>query len=84
MALLEVYSHFKKADISSLSNNELRTLCLTFIDKIQVTYSRDNDFTLSINYRLNPFVDLEISTGQITEELMKQLPEKPKDLKLKK
>ncbi|MBT2683373.1 recombinase family protein [Bacillus sp. ISL-37] len=83
-ALLVVYSHFKKADISSLSNNELRTLYLTFIDKIQVTYSKDNDFKLSINYRLNPFVDLEISTGQITEELMKQLPEKPKDLKMKK
>ena len=84
MALLEVYSHFKNADIPSLFNNELRTLCLTFIDKINLTYSRDNNFTLSINYRLNPFVELETSTGQITEELMKQLPEKPKDLKLKK
>jgi site-specific DNA recombinase len=83
MALLEVYSHFKRADISSLLNNELRTLCLTFIDKIKLTYKRDNDFTLSINYRLNPFVELENSTGQITEELMKQLPEKPKDPKLK-
>lgn len=83
MALLEVYSHFKRADISSLENNELRTLCLTFIDKIKLTYSKDNDFTLSINYRLNPFVELEGCTGQITEELMKQLPEKPKDLKLK-
>ncbi|MBM7662262.1 DNA invertase Pin-like site-specific DNA recombinase [Bacillus mesophilus] len=84
MALLEVYSHFKKADISSLLNNELRTLCLTFIDKIKLTYSKDNDFMLSINYRLNPFVEIETSTGQITEELMKQLPEKPKDLKVKK
>ncbi|WRP06584.1 recombinase family protein [Rossellomorea aquimaris] len=84
MALLEVYSHFKKADISSLSNNELRVLCLTFIDKIQLSYSRDKGFTLSINYRLNPFVEIETSTGQITEELLKQLPEKPKDLKLKK
>ncbi|MFT4414524.1 recombinase family protein [Fredinandcohnia humi] len=84
MALLEVFSHFKNADISSLLNNELRTLCLTFIDKIKLTYRKDNDFTLSINYRLNPFVELETSTGQITEELMKQLPEKPKDLKVKK
>jgi site-specific DNA recombinase len=84
VALLEVYSHFKRADISSLLDNEFRTLCLTFIDKIKLTHSRDNDFTLSINYRLNPFVELEICTGQITEELLKQLPEKPKDLKLKK
>ncbi|MEH7076982.1 recombinase family protein [Neobacillus drentensis] len=84
MALLEVYSHFKKADISSLLNNELRTLCLTFIDKIKVNYSRDNDFTLAINYRLNPFVELENITGHITDELLKQLPEKPKDTKLKK
>ncbi|WP_096156211.1 recombinase family protein [Bacillus sp. FJAT-45066] len=84
MALFEVFSHFKKADISSLLNYEFRTLCLTFIDKVKVTYSKDKEFTLSINYRLNPFVELETSTGQITEELIKQLPEKPKDLKLKK
>lgn len=82
-ALYEVYSHFKHADITSLFNTELRTLCLTFIDHIKLTTKEHNSFSLSINYRLNPFVELENSTGQITEELLNQLPVKPNERKKK-
>lgn len=77
-ALFEVYSHFKNADISSLSNTELRTLCLTFINQVKVTNKSNINFSLSIKYRLNPFVELEYSTDRITEELLTQLPVKPK------
>lgn len=79
-ALYEIYSHFKHAEISSLFNVELRTLCLTFINRITVT-TKNNDYSLSIDYRLNPFVELENSTDQITEDFLKQLPEKPKGRK---
>lgn len=82
-ALYEVYSHFKHADITSLFNTELRTLCLTFIDHIKLTTKDHNSFSLSINYRLNPFVELENSTGRITEELLSQLPVKPNERKKK-
>ncbi|CAM4342376.1 recombinase family protein [Paenibacillus alkaliterrae] len=80
-ALYEVYSHFKHADITSLFNTELRTLCLTFIDRIKLTPKEVNGFSLSIIYRLNPFVELEYSTGQITEQLLNQLPGKPNEIK---
>jgi site-specific DNA recombinase len=82
MALYEVYSHFKNADITKLLDTEKRTLCLTFIDEIKLTKMNYN-FSLSIKYRLNPFVEIENSTVQITDELLKQLPGKPKDLKRK-
>lgn len=82
-ALYQVYSHFKHADIPSLFNTELRTLCLTFIDQIKLTKKDNNNFSLSIKYRLNPFVELENSTGQITEELLNQLPVKPNERKQK-
>ncbi|WP_141249054.1 recombinase family protein [Paucisalibacillus globulus] len=81
IALYEVYSHFKNADINSLFNSEKRTLCLTFIEQVKLRINSDNDFTLSIKYRLNPFVEIENDTVQITEELLKQLPVKPKGTK---
>lgn len=82
-ALYEVYTHFKQADVSSLSNTELRTLCLTFIEQIKLTTKNHNKFSVTINYRLNPFVELENATDQITENLLRRLPAKPKGIKQK-
>ena len=66
-AELEIlFSRFFGLDSNSLSELELRSLCLFFIEKIEMNLSNVN---LAIQYKLTPFVDLEKWISQTTADL---------------
>lgn len=63
--LFEVFNHFKDVEKASLSNVEQRSLMFMLVDSVSIDFRDNNKLHLSTRY--SPFVDLENSIIQITE-----------------
>lgn len=59
------YKWFKDMKVLDLSNTEKRAITLYFFKKIEIDFNKDN--TVSLDYRLTPFVELESTIGHIAE-----------------
>jgi site-specific DNA recombinase len=62
----EFFNRFWNLDLGKLSQVELRTLCLTFIEKILIDLHNNN--RISVHFYCEPFSSLNEIVGQITEK----------------
>jgi site-specific DNA recombinase len=62
----EFFKRFSELDYNNLSQVELRTLCLIFIEKVFIDLQNNN--RLSVHFYYEPFFSLNDAVGRLTEK----------------